>query len=153
MGDVIPRECPAIMAQDNTNQKATNNGPSEAERKQEASKAAKTAQSYLKKSKELIQAAAGAGDPEERQKLLNEAIEKQIEAESFGKTAKYLTTGTFQGMAAGTGIGVGTGAGIGTLTGTLVGGVTSLVTGGLGGAIGTGVGALHGPFVKLGDLA
>lgn len=129
------------------------NGPSEEERKKESSKAAQAALAAQKKATELIQAAAGAGDPKERQKLLNEALQKEIEAESFGKTAKYISSGTFQGLAAGTGIGVGTGAGLGTLTGTLVGGVSSLVTGGLGAAVGTGVGALHGPFFKLGDVA
>ncbi|KAK4547289.1 hypothetical protein LTR36_000944 [Oleoguttula mirabilis] len=131
----------------------SDNGPSEGERREESSKAAKSALAAQKKAKELTQAAAGAGDPQERQKLLNEALEQEIAAESFGKTAKYLQSGTFQGMLAGSGIGVGTGAGLGTVTGTLVGGTTSLVTGGLGGAVGSGVGALHGPFIKMGDVA
>ncbi|KAK5746841.1 hypothetical protein LTR17_000471 [Elasticomyces elasticus] len=128
-------------------------GPSEKERKAESSKAAQQSIEAQKKAKELTQAAAGAGDPEERQKLLNEALEQEIASESFGKTAKYLQTGTAQGAIAGTGIGVGTGAGLGTLTGTLVGGVTSTVIGGLGGAIGSGVGALNGPFIKVGEKA
>lgn len=128
-------------------------GPSEEERKKESSKAAQAALSAQRQASELTKAAAGAGDPKERQKLLNEALQKEIEAESFGKTAKYLQSGTFQGLAAGAGIGVGTGAGLWTLTGTLVGGVTSLATGGLGAAVGSGVGALHGPFIKMGDVA
>ncbi|KAK4896014.1 hypothetical protein LTR27_005870 [Elasticomyces elasticus] len=128
-------------------------GPSDEERKAESSKAAQQSIEAQKKAKELTQAAAGAGDPEERQKLLNEALEQEIASESFGKTAKYLQTGTAQGAIAGTGIGVGTGAGLGTLTGTLVGGVTSTVVGGLGGAIGSGVGAINGPFIKVGEKA
>ncbi|KAK3640935.1 hypothetical protein LTR56_011585 [Elasticomyces elasticus] len=128
-------------------------GPSEEERKAESSKAAQQSIDAQKKAKELTQAAAGAGDPEERQKLLNEALEQEIASESFGKTAKYLQTGTAQGAIAGTGIGVGTGAGLGTLTGTLVGGVTSTVVGGLGGVVGSGVGAINGPFIKVGEKA
>jgi len=130
-----------------------NKGPSDEERNVESSKAAQQSIDAANKAKELTQAAAGAGDPQERQKLLNEALEQEIASESFGKTAKYMQSGTFQGMAAGTGIGVGTGAGVGTLSGVLVGGVTSTITGGLGGAVGSGVGALHGPFVKMGDVA
>ncbi|KAF2676595.1 hypothetical protein K458DRAFT_180397 [Lentithecium fluviatile CBS 122367] len=84
---------------------------------------------------------------------MEQAIDAQIEAESFGKTAKYLRSGTFQGMAMGTGLGVAPGATLGALTGTLVGGVTSTITGGIGGGIGAVAGALHGPFVNLGEVA
>lgn len=129
------------------------NGMSEEERKRESSKAAQTALQLQREAKELIKAAAAAGDPKERQKLLNEALEKEIKAGSFGKTAKYLTSGTFQGVAAGGGIGVGSGVGLGVLTGTLVGGVTSLTLGSLGAGLGAGVGLLHGPWYKLGDVA
>lgn len=87
-----------------------------------------------------------------RQKLLNQALQKEIEAESFGKTAKWLSSGSFQGFLAGSGIGSVPGVTLGTLTGTLVGGVTTLITGGLGGAVGAGVGAVHGPFFKMGDV-
>ncbi|KAK0247920.1 hypothetical protein LTS02_015415 [Friedmanniomyces endolithicus] len=137
------------MPDDKNNQQ----GPSEAERKAESSKAAQQSIDAQKKAKELTEAATSAGDPEERQRLLNEALQQEIASESFGKTAKYISSGPFQGMAAGTGIGVGTGAGLGTLSGALVGGTTSLITGGLGGAIGTGVGALSGPLVNMGDVA
>lgn len=124
-------------------------GPSDQERKQEASKTAQAALEAQREAQKLTKAAAGAGDPEERQRLLNEALQKEMEAGSLGKTAKYLTSGSFQGLVAGTGIGTGVGAGLGTLTGTLVGGVTSLVTGG----VGAGVGALHGPFIQMGEVA
>ncbi|KAF2024107.1 hypothetical protein EK21DRAFT_79461 [Setomelanomma holmii] len=121
--------------------------------REESSKAANAAMNAQKKAKELKLAAAGAGDPDERQKLMEQAINAQIEAESFGKTAKYLRSGTFQGAAIGTGIGVAPGASLGALTGTLVGGVTSTITGGLGLGIGAGVGSLNGPFWNLGELA
>lgn len=78
----------------------------ENEVRQESSKAAEQAQKAQKKANDLREAAHGAADADERQKLLEQAIDKEIEAESFGKTAKYLRTGTFQGMAAGTGLGV-----------------------------------------------
>lgn len=124
----------------------------EKERKEETSKAANKALEAQKKAKELTQAAAAAGDPEERQKLLNQALEKEVEAETFGKTAKYLQSGAFQGLCAGAGIGGSIGVSLGVLTGTLVGGTTGIVTGGLGAGIGLGVGALHGPWFKVGEL-
>lgn len=128
--------------------KSSENIPSEEEVRQESSKAASKALELEKQAKELTQAAAGAGDPDERQKLLNEALSKSIEAQSFGKVAKYLRSGAFQGLLAGGGVGTGVGAGLGALTGTLVGGVSSLALGGLLGGIGSAVGALHGPWFK-----
>jgi hypothetical protein len=125
--------------------------PDEEVRK-ESSKAANQAISAQRKAKELKQAAAGAGDPEERQKLMEQAIDAQIQAESFGKTAKYMRSGTFQGLTVGTGLGVAPSATLGALTGTLVGGVASTITGGLGGGIGAAAGALNGPFWNLGEV-
>ncbi|THY70048.1 hypothetical protein D6C86_10378 [Aureobasidium pullulans] len=126
--------------------------PSKEEVNKESSKAAKKALELQKHSKELTQAAADAGDPEERQRLLDEALAKSKEAESLGKTAKFLSSGGFQGLLAGGGvgsiIGVGLGTLVGTLTGALVGGVGTLVVGGLGSGIGSAVGALHGPWLK-----
>lgn len=120
---------------------------SDEEVRQESSKAANASMNAQKKAKELRAAAEGAGDPDERQKLMEQAIDAQVEAESFGKTAKYMRSGAFQGMAVGTGLGVAPGATLGAVTGTLVGGVTSTITGGLGGGIGTAAGAIHGPMV------
>lgn len=137
-------------AQGNTK---TQNVVDEREVRQESAKAARQAQKAKRKAKELRDAAYGAGDPEERQKLLERAIDKEIEAESFGKTAKYLRSGTFQGMAVGTGIGVVPGLTLGTLTGTLVGGLTSLITGGLGAGVGALSGWIHGPFWNMGEVA
>lgn len=94
------------------------------EREHEARKAAQKSLKLQKQAKELINAAAGAGDPDERQKLLQQALEKEVEAGTFGKTARYLNTGEFQGLCAGAGLGAGIGIGLGTLTGTIVGGTT-----------------------------
>lgn len=120
---------------------------SDEEVRQESSKAANASMNAQKKAKELKDAATAAGDPNERQKLTEQAVNAQIEAESFGKTAKYMRSGAFQGLAVGTGLGVAPGATLGALTGTLVGGVTSTITGGLGGGIGSVAGAIGGPMV------
>lgn len=124
----------------------------ERQRKRETSEAAKKALEAERKAQELIQAAAAAGDPDERQKLLNEALEKEVEAETFGKTARYLNSGTFQGLCAGAGLGGGIGVMLGTLTGTLVGGTTGIVTGGLGGGLGATVGYAHGAWFSVGEM-
>ena len=121
------------------------------QRNQEASEAAQKAVAAQKEAKRLAEAAAGAGDPEERQRLLNQALEKEVEAETFGKTAKYLQSGAFQGLIAGTGLGSGVGVGLGTVVGTLVGGTTSVVTGGIGGGIGAAIGAVNGPFFNVAE--
>lgn len=136
----------------NANSNENKNVPSEEERRRESSKLSQQALAARKKAHELRQAANGAADPDERQHLMEEAINKGIEAESFGKTAKYLQSGTFQGMAVGTGIGAIPGVTLGTLTGTLVGGTVTLITGGIGGAVGAATGALHGPFWNMGQL-
>ncbi|KAF2227962.1 hypothetical protein BDZ85DRAFT_300828 [Elsinoe ampelina] len=134
-----------------TNASSQAKGFSETERRRETAKAANQALKLQRQAQDLTQAAAGAGDPEERQKLLNEALNKSVEAESFGKTAKYMQTGAFQGLMAGGGLGTGIGVGLGTITGTIVGGVSSVIFGGLGGGIGTAIGAMHGPWSKVGD--
>ncbi|KAG9732853.1 hypothetical protein KCU73_g11207, partial [Aureobasidium melanogenum] len=143
---LVMASVPKVASSDTPN--PSGNTPSEAECRQESSKAASKALELEKQAKELTQAAAGAGDPDERQKLLNEALSKSVEAQSFGKVAKYLRSGAFQGLLAGGGVGTGVGAGLGALTGTLVGGVSSLALGGLLGGIGSAVGALHGPWAK-----
>ncbi|WPH00641.1 Hypothetical protein R9X50_00347100 [Acrodontium crateriforme] len=112
-----------------SDQQPPQNVVSEQEVKQESAKAAQSAMAMKKKARKLREAANAAGDPEERQKLLEEALDREAEAESFGKLAKYLRTGTFQGMLAGTGLGVMPGVTLGAITGTLVGGVTSEVAG------------------------
>ncbi|XP_014553001.1 hypothetical protein COCVIDRAFT_108752 [Bipolaris victoriae FI3] len=126
---------------------------SDEEVRQESGKAANAALAAQKKAKELKDAAAAAGDPEERERLTEEATNAEIEAESFGKTAKYLRSGAFQGMAMGTGLGVAPGATLGAISGTLVGGISSTLLGGLGAGIGGVTGAIHGPFVNMGKVA
>ncbi|KZM22370.1 Glutathionyl-hydroquinone reductase [Ascochyta rabiei] len=129
------------------------NGVSEEDARKESSKVAKQATEAQKKATELMEAAAAAGDPDERQKLMEQALEQQIQSKSLGKTAKYLRSGTFQGMAVGAGLGIAPGASLGAITGTLVGGVSSTALGGLGAGIGAATGALHGPFWDLGKGA
>lgn len=129
---------------------SSQNGYSEEEVRKESSKAAKQAKQAHDKATELMQAAAAAGDPEERQKLMEEALEQQIQSKSLGKTAKYLRSGTFQGMAVGAGLGIAPGASLGAITGTLVGGVSSTALGGLGAGLGAATGWMHGPFWDMG---
>lgn len=128
------------------------NGPSEAEIRQESSRAAEKALAAQNKANELKEAAKGAGDADERQKLMEQAIDKQIEAESLGKTAKYMRGGAFQGMCVGAGLGTAPGLTLGTLTGTIVGGLTSGLLGGLGAGVGGLVGWAHGPFWNVGEV-
>ncbi|KAH6625387.1 hypothetical protein C7974DRAFT_200669 [Boeremia exigua] len=127
-------------------EKSEHKGVSDEDAQKESSKVAKQAAEAHDKATELLHAAAAAGDPEERQKLMEQALEQQIQSKSLGKTAKYLQSGTFQGMAVGAGLGIAPGASLGAITGTLVGGVTSTALGGLGAGIGAATGALHGPF-------
>lgn len=124
----------------------------EQQRKKESADAARKALEAERKAHELTQAAAAAGDPDVRQKLLNEALEKEVEAETFGKTAKYLNSGAFQGLCAGAGLGGGIGIWLGVLTGTLVGGTTGVVTGSLGGGLGATIGYAHGPWFSVGKM-
>ena len=126
--------------------KADQNGASEEEARQESAKMAKQAKEAQDKATELLQAAAAAGDPEEREKLMKEALEQQMKSKAMGKTARYLRSGTFQGMAVGAGLGIAPGASLGAITGTLVGGVTSTLLGGLGAGLGAATGAIHGQF-------
>lgn len=129
------------------------NGYSEEEVRKESSKAAKKAKEAQDKATELMQAAAATGDPDERQKLMEQALEQQIQSKSLGKTAKYLRSGTFQGMAVGAGLGIAPGASLGAITGTLVGGVSSTALGGLGAGLGAATGWMHGPFWDMPDIA
>ncbi|KAF2641711.1 hypothetical protein P280DRAFT_468264 [Massarina eburnea CBS 473.64] len=121
--------------------------------KQNSGVSANMALQAMQKAWELRQAANAAGDPDAREEILAKAVNKEIEAESFGKAAKYTQSGTFQGLAAGAGVGVTPGVSLGKLTGALVGGVASTVTGLLGGGIGSVYGAMHGQIWDLGQMA
>jgi hypothetical protein len=138
------------MANDGSRNKE---GIPEQELKQNSGVSASMALQAMQKAWDLRQAANAAGDPNAREKILAKAINKEIEAESFGKAAKYTRSGAFQGLAAGAGLGVQPGVTIGKLTGALVGGVISTVTGLLGGGIGSVYGAMNGPFWDLGEMA
>ncbi|KAF2123673.1 hypothetical protein P153DRAFT_371488 [Dothidotthia symphoricarpi CBS 119687] len=131
----------------------TPQGIPEHELKQNSGVSASMALQAMQKAWELRQAANAAGDPQAREEILAKAINKEIEAESFGKAAKYTQSGTFQGLAAGAGLGVQPGVTLGKVTGALVGGVVSTVTGLLGGGVGSVYGAINGPFWDLGQMA
>jgi hypothetical protein len=144
------------MAAEKEDAKATESSKidiSEEDARKESSKVAKQATEAQKKATELMKAAATAGDPEERQKLMEQALEQQIQSKSLGKTAKYLRSGTFQGMAVGAGLGIAPGASLGAITGTLVGGVSSTALGGVGAGLGAVTGWIHGPFWDIGKGA
>ena len=100
--------------------------------------------------RDLKDEAAKMTDPKERDRLLQEAYDKELEARGLTKTVERMQSGTWQGLAGGAGIGAGTGVGVGTLVGTLVGGLVSIPTTGLGALIGSGVGAIHGPWITIG---
>lgn len=142
-----PKKSEEQQAQEDRNNQAQ--ALSKEQQDREAAQAAQKAMYYKQRAHEYAEAAAGCADPDERQKLMEMKIEEYIKAEKFGKTARYMQKGSFQGFAAGSGLGVGLGVTLGTLTGTLVGGPTSLLTGGIG-AI---AGAAHGPFFNLASLS
>ena len=121
--------------------------------KQNAGASASMALQAAQKAWELRQAANAAGDPDAREEILAKAINKEIEAESFGKAAKYTQSGAFQGLAAGAGLGVQPGVTLGKVTGAIVGGTVATVTGLLGGGIGSVYGAMNGPMWDLGQMA
>jgi hypothetical protein len=112
----------------------------------DASKAAASAQSIVDS---LKSKAAILTDPKERERVLSEAYDHEIEARGLSKKAQMLGSGTFQGAVGGAGIGAATGVGLGTAVGTLVGTVASVPTTAVGGLVGAGTGAIHGPWIKL----
>ena len=86
----------------------------------------------------------------QREKMLKEAFDKEMEANGHSKMAKRLQSGSWQGFGFGGGIGAATGLGLGSGIGILLGAITAVPATGIGMLVGTGVGAIHGPFVKLG---
>jgi hypothetical protein len=121
--------------------------------KQNSGVSATMALQAAQKAWDYRQAANAAGDPNAREEILAKAINKEIEAESFGKAAKYTQSGTFQGLAAGAGLGVVPGVTLGKVTGAIVGGTVSTVTGLLGAGVGSVYGAMSGPMWNLGEMA
>ena len=122
----------------------------EDERLMQAAQAAKAAASAQGMVDSLKSKAALLTNPEERERVLSEAYDREIEAKGLSKKARILKSGTFQGAIGGAGIGAATGLGLGTLVGTLVGTVASVPTTAVGSLVGAGTGAIHGPWIKLG---
>lgn len=121
----------------------------DADRLAQAAEAAKQAASADGIVNTLRQKAAAITNPQERERLLTEAINKESVAHGLSKKARILQSGSFQGAVSGAGIGAATSAGLGTVVGTLVGGVTSIPATLVGGLVGGGVGLIHGPWIKL----
>lgn len=113
----------------------------------ETSQAAQRAQSMAS---DLKSRAGQITDNSQREKMLKEAFDKEVEANGLSKTAKRLQSGTWQGLGFGGGIGAATGLGLGAGLGTLIGAITAVPAAGLGMLVGSGVGAIHGPWIKLG---
>jgi len=142
------------MANNNANGQAPQGGIPERDIKQNSGVSASMALQATQKAWELRQAAKGAGDADARQATLAKAVNKEIEAESFGKAAKYAQSGAFQGLAAGAGLGVQPGVTLGKLTGAIVGGTVSTVTGLLGAGVGSVYGAMRSePLWNMGEMA
>ncbi|KAJ9617256.1 hypothetical protein H2200_000977 [Cladophialophora chaetospira] len=98
----------------------------------------------------LKQKAMAMTSSTQREKMLREAFDKEMEANGHSKMAKRLQSGSWQGFGFGGGIGAASGLGIGAVTGTVLGAILAVPTTGIGMLAGTATGAIHGPFVKLG---
>lgn len=116
-----------------------------------AAASAESALSSAKTASALRSAAETIRDPAKREKYLQDAYAKEIEAHGNSKKARMLSSGAFQGSMGGGGIGMAVGAGLGTVVGTLVGTVATIPTTAVGTLVGAGVGGVHGPWIKLGD--
>ncbi|KAK5704625.1 hypothetical protein LTR17_021719 [Elasticomyces elasticus] len=121
----------------------------EKEQLMQALAAHENANGLLQRALSLKDTAMKAMNPQERQRMMQEAYDKEVEANGQSKWARRLQSGPWQGGAGGAGIGAGVGAGLGTVIGTVVGGVAALPTTAVGGLVGMGVGGITGPFVKL----
>ncbi|KAK4902622.1 hypothetical protein LTR27_000560 [Elasticomyces elasticus] len=121
----------------------------EKEQLMQALAAHESANGLLQRALSLKDTAMKAMNPQERQRMMQEAYDKEVEANGQSKWARRLQSGPWQGGAGGAGIGAGVGAGLGTVIGTVVGGVAALPTTAVGGLVGMGVGGITGPFVKL----
>ncbi|KAK6435995.1 hypothetical protein LTR95_007816 [Oleoguttula sp. CCFEE 5521] len=121
----------------------------EKERLAQAASASQAAQQAQGLADTLRKKAAVITDPAERNRVLSEAYDREIEAHGNSKKAKLLSSGGFQGAVGGAGIGGAVGVGLGTVVGTVVGTVATIPTTLVGGLVGGGVGALHGPWIKL----
>ncbi|KAI7164214.1 hypothetical protein KC349_g906 [Hortaea werneckii] len=103
----------------------------------------------LQKANALKDKAMKCLNPAERKKMLQEAYDKEVEANGQSVWARRMQSGVWQVGGAGAGIGGGLGMGLGAVVGSVVGGVVSLPTTALGGLVGAGVGGITGPIIKL----
>ncbi|TKA32806.1 hypothetical protein B0A50_01031 [Salinomyces thailandicus] len=103
----------------------------------------------LQKAGALKDKAIACLNPKERNRMLQEAYDKEVQAHGQSVWAKRMQSGVWQGGAGGAGIGGGVGVGLGAAVGTVTGGVLSLPTTALGGLVGAGVGGVTGPWFKL----
>ena len=144
---------PGVNAALGKHGKGGGEGKPDPEQLMKALAAQQNATGLLQKAQGLKDNAMKCLDPKERQRMIQEAYDKEVEANGQSKFARRLQSGPWQGGAGGAGAGAGVGMGLGTVlgtvTGTLIGGVVSLPTTALGGLVGLGVGSIHGPFVKL----
>ena len=116
---------------------------------QDAANQAEAALTAAKTASSLRAAADVIKDPKKREKYLQDAYKKEVEAHGNSKKARVLSSGAFQGSVGGGGIGMAVGAGLGTVVGTVVGTVATIPTTAVGGLVGAGVGGFHGPWIKL----
>ena len=123
---------------------------SEDERLKMAQQASQAASSAMSMVESLKSKAALLTDPKERERVLSEAYDREVDAKGLTKKARILKSGTFQGALGGAGIGVASGMGLGTVLGAVVGTVVSVPTTAVGGLVGAGTGAFHGPWIKFG---
>lgn len=89
-------------------------------------------------------------DSKQREKIIREAFDKEMEAHGHSKAAQRLQSGPWQGLGIGGGMGAAAGLGTGAALGTVLGVVTAIPTTLLGAGIGTATGAIRGPWIKLG---
>ena len=117
---------------------------------QQAASQAEAALAAQKTASSLRDAANLIKDPKKREKYIQDAYDKEVEAHGKSRKARMLSSGAFQGGVGGGGIGMAVGAGLGTVVGTVVGTVASIPTTAVGTVVGMGVGGVHGPWIKLG---
>lgn len=118
-----------------------------------AASASQAASSASSLASTLHSKAALLTNPAERNRVLRQAYNAELEAHGNSKKARLFSSGTFQGAAGGAGIGGAVGVGLGTVVGTLVGGVASVPGVLVGGLVGAGAGVVHGPWIVLKKLA
>jgi len=144
----LDRQAPSVPQDELKDIAAKSNSPEDKLR--EAAASAESALNSAKTASSLRSAAETIKDPAKREKYLQDAYNKEIEAHGNSKKARMLSSGAFQGSIGGGGIGMAVGAGLGTVVGTLVGTVATIPTTAVGTLVGAGVGGVHGPWVKLG---